>query len=291
MKDFEYLEPKTLEEACDLLDRHEEAKILAGGVSLIVLMKNDLVSPEYLINLKTVPNLANIEYNSKRGVRIGPLVTHQDIIESPIIGEKYPLLVEAGLQIASTGVRCQGTIGGNICHAEPNADFPPALIALNAHLKIASSKSQRTIPIEELFVDYLESSLEPNEILTKIEIPAPLPNTGWSFLELNKTSNSVAVVSVAAVISLDESGRCQQAGLALGSAELTPIKVNRIGEILTGHKVSPNLIVETALEAQRVCNPISNVYGSAEYKRDMVQILTARALNQALRKAKDTSSP
>ena len=289
MEDFKYLEPRTLEELCGLFDKHEEAKVLAGGASLIVLLKNNLVAPRYLIDLKTVPNLANIEYDDKSGARIGALVTHQEVIESPVIGEKYPLLVEAGLNIAAIGIRNRGTIGGNICHAEPSADFPPALIALNARLKIVSSKGQRTIPVEELFVDYLESSLEPNEVLTEIEIPAPPPHTGWSFLELNKTYNSVAVVSVAATVSLDSGGRCQQTSLALGNAGLIPIKVNQIGEILASPKISPNLIEKVALEAQRVCNPISNVYGSAEYKREMVKILTARALNQALERAQKTS--
>ncbi len=290
MENFEYLEPRTLAEACECLDKYEEAKILAGGLSLILLMQNNFITPKYLINLKTVPNLANIEYDGESGVRIGALVTDQDVIESPIIGEKYPLLVEAGRKIASIGIRNQGTIGGNICHAEPSADFPPALIALNAHLKIVSSKGQRTIPVKELFVDYLESSLEPNEVLTEIGIPVPLPNAGWSFLELNRTSNSTAIVSVAATISLDSGGRCQEASLALGGAGLTPIKVSNISDILTGQKVGSNLVEAVALEAQRVCNPLSDVYGSTEYRREMVKVMTARALKEAMARAKPISS-
>lgn len=272
-----------------MLDKYEETKILAGGVSLIVLMKNNLVAPEYLINLKTVPNLVNIEYDSESGARIGALVTQQDVIESPIIREKYPLLVDAGSKIAFIGVRKQGTIGGNICHADPGADFPPALIALGTRVKIVSSKGQRTIPVKELFVDYLESSLEPNEILTEIEIPAPLPNTGCCFFELNKTSNSAGIISVAATITLDSDGKCQQASLALGSAGLTPIDIEQTGKILAGQTISSNLIEEVSLEARMVCNPISNVYGSAEYKREMVGVLVTRALNQALASAEAIS--
>lgn len=290
MKDFEYLEPRTVAEVCEFLDKYEEAKLLAGGSSLVNLMKTNLVTPGYLINLKTVPDLASIEYDNKSGTRIGAMVTDQDVIESPVIGERYPLLVEAGRHIASVGIRNQSTIGGNICHADPSADFPPALIALNAHVKIVSSKGQRTIPVEELFVDYLECALEPNEVLTEIEIPKPLPGSGWSFLELNKTSNSAAVVSVAAIINLDSDGRCQQASLALGSAGNTPIKVGKISDILIGQRVDSNLIEAVALEAQRVCNPISDVFGSAEYKRKMVKVLTTRALNEAVARAKAISS-
>ncbi|MFC2047478.1 FAD binding domain-containing protein [Chloroflexota bacterium] len=286
MRYFKYLEPRTLEDACEHLDIHGEAKILAGGLSLINLVKNDLITPKYLIDLKTVSGLTNIEHTIDGGAKIGALVTDQDVIESPIICSKYPILVEAGRRIASIAIRNHGTIGGNVCHADPSADFPPALIVLDARLKVVSSKGQKIIPIEEFFVDYLESSLEPSEILAEIEVPAPLPNTGWSFIELNKTYNSAAVVLVAAIISLDSSGICRAARLALGSSNLTPIRVISASDILTDQEVTPNLIKKVALEAQRVCNPISNVFGSADYKKEMVGILTTRALNEALEKAK-----
>lgn len=286
MRYFEYLEPRTLSEACEFLDTYPEAKILAGGLSLINLLKIDLVTPRYLINLKTVPGLTNIEFSVDKGATVGALVTDQDVIESPIICGRYPLLVEAGRKIASLAIRSQGTVGGNICHADPSADFPPALIVLNSRLKAVSSKGQRIVPIEDFFVDYLESVLETSEILTEIEIPAPLPNTGWSFLELNKTWNSATVVSVAATISLDSGGKCGAARLALGGSGLTPIKVTSASDILIDKEVNPNLVEEVSLEAQKICNPISNVFGSADYKREMVGILTTRAMNEALERAK-----
>ena len=247
-----------------------------------MLMKNNLVTPGHLINLKTVPGLNNITYDSKNGARIGALATHQEVIDSPVIRQHYPLLAEAGLKIASVGIRNQGTIGGDICHADPAADFPPALIALNGTLGIVSPGGRRTMPVEELFIDYLESSLAHDEVLAEIQIPAPLPRTGWSFLELNKTSNSVAVVSVAAVISLESDGKCRQANLVLGSAGMTPIRVEKAAGILVGQKVSPELIEKATVEAQGISNPISDVYGSAEYKREMVKVLSTRALKQAL---------
>ena len=290
MENFEYIEPKTLTEVCQLLGKNEEAKIMAGGSSLIMLMKNNLVTPDHLINLKTVSGLDNITYDSKNGARIGALATHQEVIDSPVIREYYPLLAEAGLKIASVGIRNQGTIGGNICHADPAADFPPALIALNATLKIVNSEGQRTMPVEALFIDYLESSLAHDEVLAEIQIPAPLPRTGWSFMELNKTSNSVAVVSVAAVISLESDGKCRQTNLVLGSAGMTPIKVEKATGILAGRKISPELIEKVAMEAQGISKPISNVYGSAEYKREMVRVLSSRALKQAISRAEAISS-
>ena len=290
MEDFEYLEPRTVAEVCEFLDKYEEAKLLAGGLSLVNMMKTNLVTPRYLINLATVSDLANIEDDNEGGVRIGAMVTNQDVIDSPIIGDRYPLLVEAGRHIASVGLRNQGTIGGNICHADPSNDFPPPLIALNAQVKLVSSEGQRTIPVEELFVDFLEPAIEPNEVLTEIAIPAPLPGAGWSFLELNKTTNSAGVVSVATIINLDSDGRYRQASLALGSAGDTPIKVSNTSDILIGQRVDSNLIEALALEAQRVCNPISDVFGSEEYKRKMVKVLTTRASNEAVAKAKAISS-
>ncbi|MBI4286021.1 MAG: xanthine dehydrogenase family protein subunit M [Chloroflexi bacterium] len=285
MREFEYLEPATLEEACAMLDSHEEAKVLAGGASLMVLMKNRLVAPAYLVNLKTIPGLDNIEYHSEGGARIGALVTHQNVIESPVIRERCPLLAEAGARIASAAIRDQGTIGGNICHADPGADFPPALIALGARLKIFSSQGSREIPVDELFVDYLQPSLQPNEVLTEIEIPPPLPRTGWSFLELNKTSNSIGVVIVAVTVGLGSDGKCRQLRVALGSAGMTPIRVRVAEDLAVGRELGSGLIAEIAQEAQKASSPVANVYGSAEYKREMVRVMTARALAQARERA------
>lgn len=285
MNNFEYLEPRTVAEACQLLDQHgEDAKLLAGGLSLINMMKTDLVMPGYLINLKTVSELDYIRDNGKSGIAIGALTTDQDIIESPVVVEKCPLLVEAGRRIGFVAIRSHGTIGGNLCHGDPSADFPPALIALGAQVKAVSSSGERVIPVEELFVDFVETSLRPNEVLTEVRIPLQPPGTGWSFQELNNTANSPAVVSVAAAITLDREGKCRRAGLGLGSAGVTPLEVD-MDDILVGQKLSADLVRQAAARAQELCSPIPNLFGSSEYKYDMVGVLTRRALNEAASRA------
>jgi len=159
MENFEYFEPKTVQEACTLLTQSENGKVLAGGASLVVLLKNKLIFPDRLINLKTIEGLNRIELNPQGELSIGALCRHRDIESSPVIQERFEILAEAASKISSPPIRNMGTIGGGICHADPSADFPPALIALEARLKVSGSKRSRTIPIHEFFTDYYETVL------------------------------------------------------------------------------------------------------------------------------------
>ena len=284
MENIEYLEPKTVQEACALLAKSDNAKVLAGGASLVVLLKNKLIFPDRLVNLKTIAGLDRIDLSPEGELCIGALCRHRDIENSPVIQERCEILTQAALSIASPPIRNMGTIGGNICHAEPSADFPPALIALGATLKIAGSKQSRTIPIAEFFSDYYENVLEPDEILTEIRIP-PLPScSGGSHLKLNKTTNSVAILGVGAVIGLDEAGNCSYAGLGVGGAASTPLVINDVA-MLVGKPITSSLIETVALAAVKHCEPISNVHASEAYRKEMVGVLTRRVLRGALGEA------
>jgi len=285
MRYFEYVEPKDLHEACQFLSRNEGAKVLAGGASLVVLLKNNLVGPSHLVNLKTIAGLDNIERDDREGLRIGPLNRHRDILFSPLVQRHCPILVEAASKIATPPIRNMGTIGGNLCHAEPSADFPPALIALGAKLKLISSKGERVVPIEKFFVDFYETVLSESEILCEIKIPPLPPNSGGTYIKLDKVTNSISIVGVASIISLDEKGICTYAGVGLGGVGSTPFKVEKAEEILLGKKIEGNHIDQVAKEAQAISNPISNVYASAEYRKEMVYILTQRALKESLKRA------
>lgn len=285
MRYFEYVEPKTVNEACQFLKQHEEAKILAGGVSLVVLQRNKLIRPSHMVNLKTIPGLDKIEWDDREGLRIGPLNRHRDILYSPVIQKHCPVLAEAASKIATPAIRTMGTIGGNVCHGEPAADFPPALIALGAKLKLVSADGERIVPIETFFVDYYETVLSPNEILTEITLPAYPPRSSGIYLKLDRITNSVAIVGAAAVLSLDESGTCTYAGVGLGGVASTPLKVEKAKEILMGKKVKEADLEQVAKEAQAICNPMTNIYASADYRREMVYVLTRRVLQEALKKA------
>lgn len=285
MKYFHYVEPKSLDEACRLLKDHENAKLLAGGVSLTVLLKNNLLSPSHLVNLKTVSGLDQIEWNDREGLKIGALNRHRDILHSPIVREHFPILAEAASKIATPPIRNLGTIGGNIAHAEPSADFPPSLIVLNASLRLKSVDGERKISIEDFFTDYYENVLTAGEILVGIDVP-PLPaQSGGSYVKLDKVANALAIVGVAAVLSLDERGTCTYAGIGLGGVAPTPLKVKKAEQILVGRKISNSYIDQVAREAQATSHPTDDVNGSAEYRKEMVHVLTRRALREALGRA------
>jgi carbon-monoxide dehydrogenase medium subunit len=285
MKYFEYIEPKDLAEASQILNEYPEAKILAGGASLVVLIKNNLIQPSHLVNIKTIPGLDQLRWDSKEGLKIGSLNRHRDIFESPLIRQHCPILSEAASKISSPPIRNMGTIGGNICHGEPAADFPPALIALGAKLRLFSTKGERIVAVEEFFVDFYETILSKTEILSEIIIP-PLPSRiGGTYIKLDKTSNSIAIVGVAALIGVDEKGNCNYVGVGLGGVAPTPLKVKNAGEILLGKKVEEDLIEKVAKEAQLIANPITNIYASDRYRKEMVYVLTKRALKEAFSKA------
>jgi len=286
MRYFEYVEPKTLDEACQFLNTYEEAKILAGGVSLVVLLKNRLITPSHLVNLKTVPGLNKIEWDDRAGLRIGSLNRHRNIIDSAPIKKHFPILSEAASKIATPSIRNMGTVGGNICHAEPSADLPPALMAGNATLRAVSSKGERKIPIELFFTDYYENVLNQDEVLVEIQIPPfPSQRLGGTYIKLDKVTNSIAIVGVASVICLDDQGVCNFAGLCLGGVASTPLKVERVKEIFLGEKIKETHMEQAAKEAQTISNPLTNVYATAEYRKEMVYVLTRKALQESLKKA------
>jgi carbon-monoxide dehydrogenase medium subunit len=283
MNYFEYLEPRTVNEACQFLKQHEEAKVLAGGASLVVLQKNNFIRPSHLVNLKTIPGLDKIEQDEK-GLRIGALNRHHDILSSPAIQKFCPVLSEAASKIATPPIRHMGTIGGNLCHADPAADFPPSLIALGAKLKLVSEEGERIVPIEAFFVDYYETVISAKEILTEIHIPPLPPKWAGSYITLDQVTNAVTIVGVAAVLSLGDDRTCTYAGVGLGGVASIPLKVEKAKELLVGRKITETEIDRVAKEARTICNPTDSVYASAEYRKEMVYVLTRRALHDALKK-------
>ena len=284
MKNFEYFEPQSIEEACELLAKYENAKVLAGGVSLMVLLKNKLIFPDQIVNLKTIPGLDQIKEGSEGRLSIGALCRHKQIESSPFIRDRFEVLAEAASKIASPPIRNMGTIGGNICHSDPRADFPPALIALNASLRIVGSNRSRVIPIGEFFTDYYENVLEPDEILVEIIVPSLPAVSGGAYFKLSKVTNSTTIVSVAAVISLDENKLCSYAGLGIAGVAPVPMVVTEVANLI-GKPIDTSLIEMVASIAAEQSQPISDSHASAEYRREMVKVLVKRALFKAFERA------
>ena len=288
IKDFEYFAPKTLKEALTLLDKYrEECKIIAGGQSLLILMRQRLVTPEYLIDIKGISELNYITSDAKEGLKIGALATHRAVEKSPAMKNGFSVLGEMERRLASVQTRNWGTIGGNICHGDPAGDPVPVLIALKSTLKMASLKGERTMPVEDFTLDYFETALEPDELLTEIQVPLPLPHTGAAYSKFNIIESDVATVGVAVSLTLGSgSGVCKDVRIALGASAPTPMRAKKAEGVLQGKKITDNLLREAGVVASTEAEPISDIAASAEYRRELVRVLVARVGKEALARAK-----
>ncbi len=284
MNPFTYTEPATIDEAFATLSRYgEEAKLIAGGTGLINLMKQRLVNPGYLISLRRLSELSKISF--ERGLRIGALCTYRTLETSALVREHAPLLAEAARHVATIRIRTMATIGGAVAHADPNQDLPPALIALDARVKLRSPKGEREVPIDSFFTGYYETLIQPDEIVTGLAIaPAP-PASGHAFLKfLPQTADDYATVGVAAMVALDR-GRIADARVALGAAASTPIRASVVESALRGQEPTARRIEDAAALVAGIVDPIADFRGSAEYKRDMAVVFVRRALAQAVARA------
>lgn len=281
---FDHLEAKTIEEVCSLLAKYKgKARVIAGGTDLLVSMKGREISPQYIINIKAIPNLDGINYSRKDGLVIGAMTTLAAIESSPIIGERFPILSSAAHQTGSPHIRNIGTIGGNLCNAAPSADMAPSLIGLGAKAKIKGLKGERIVTVEEFFLGPGVSVLKAGEILTEIQVPNPPPHTRGVYLKLPaRTAIDIAVVGVAVVVTLDTKGiNIADAKIVLGAVASTPIRARQAEDTIKGKALDDELIQKAAQAAADEAKPISDVRGSASYRKEMVKVLTNRALKQA----------
>jgi aerobic carbon-monoxide dehydrogenase medium subunit len=279
VKNFDYLEPTTVAEACALLKQHAgEAKVFAGGSHLTILMKQGLYQPKTLVNIKRIPELKGIQFDSD-GLIIGALVTHRELETSSLVKQTFPVLSEAEREVANIRVRNMGTVGGNLASGEPLTDLSQIFISLDGKARITSPNGQRTIDIENLFVDFYTTSLAEDEILTQIVIP-PLP--ARSGIEYIRFSSSSVVdkpsVGVAVRLTLESSSETVQAArIVLGCVGATPVRARKAEALITGKKLTSELAKEAGAIASQECSPTSDLRGSEEYKRAIVRTLVKRA--------------
>jgi len=287
MKDFEYFAAKTVEEACSLLSQYkEEANIIAGGQSLLTLLRQKLISPSYLIDIKDIPDLDYIKFDEKDGLRIGALTTHRAIELSPLIKERFSVLAEMERVVASVQTRNWGTIGGNLCHADPIGDPAPPLIALNARVKIVSSRGERIISLEDFFKDYFTTVLEADEILAEIQIPNPPPHSGVAYIKFSIIEAGIKIAAASALITLDGKATCKDARIVLSAVAPVPMRAKEAAKLLVGKSIDDNLIEQAAEMASKEASPTSDVHASEEYRRELAKVLVRRVTKQALERAK-----
>ncbi len=287
IKDFEHFAPKTLKEALALLAKYgDDCKVICGGQSLLILMRQGLVSPKYMVDIKGIAELSYIK-DGKDGLKIGATTTHRTVEKSPVIKKKYPVLAEMETRLASIQTRNWGTIGGNICHGDPAGDPVPVLIALNATLTLAGAKGTRDIPVEDFSLDYFEVDLKDGELLTEITIPPPPPRTGAAYYKFNVIESDLATASVAASVTLGAGdGVCQDVRIALGAAAPTAIRAKKAEKVLKGKKITDALLKQAGEVAATEAEPISDIYASDEYRLELVKVLVPRMTKEALARAK-----
>jgi carbon-monoxide dehydrogenase medium subunit len=288
MNPFDFRQPDTLEEALTLLhDLGEDARVMAGGTALVIMLKQRLVMPDCLISLQKLRGLDQI--NASNGaIRLGALTTHRTVERSPVVRDRIPAMAETYAHVATIRIRNVATVGGALAHADPNQDPPVILMALDAQVRLNSKAGSRQVAIGEFFTDYYETVRRPDELVTEVVVPVPKPHSGSVYLKfLPRTADDYATVGVAATVTIDPTSRtCQECRIALGSVAPTPVRAHEAETLVRGgNRFTPELAREAGALAQQVTDPISDARGSAEYKRAMAGVFVRRALEQAWQRA------
>ncbi len=284
---FEYHAPATVEQALNLLAAHGyDAKILAGGQSLIPTMNFRLAQPGILIDLNNIPALQYIDSTSAGGVRIGAMTRYSAVEHSPLIAERVPLLVETLPHIAHPQIRTRGTVGGAIAHADPAAEMPAVCVALRARFKLRRGSSERWVTAEEFFVGLFATVLASDEMLLEIELPPLPPRSGWSFQEVARRHGDYALAGVAAGIALDAAGNCADVRLSFISVGDHAMPAhNAIAALKRQSPTTEAIAGAAAIAAQEDISPGSDIHATAAYRRHLAKVLAQRALTQAADRA------
>jgi carbon-monoxide dehydrogenase medium subunit/2-furoyl-CoA dehydrogenase FAD binding subunit len=283
---FEYFAPNTVKEAVGLLEKYEdEAKILAGGQSLVPIMNFRLGRPEVLLDINGIKDLDYIREEGE-ALFIGALTRERDLELSPLVKEKCPILAEAVSFIGHVPIRNRGTVGGSLVHADPSSELPTVICCLNGEMKVVGPSGERALEPEEFFLTYLTTSLEPSEILVEVRIPILPQNTAWSFVELTRRSGDFAIVGVATLLFMEDDGVCREARIALGGVAPTPIRAEEAEELLSGQVITEELIKKAGAEAAEATETEPDYHASAEYRKDMARVFVQRGLHEALSRVK-----
>lgn len=285
---FDYLAPATLDEALEILvQRGDEAKVLAGGQSLVPLLNLRLARPALLVDLNRLSDLAYVRPDDGV-VRIGALTRQRAVERSAAIGERVPLLAAAIAYIGHPSIRNRGTVGGSLAHADPVSELPCVALALEAEIVARGQKAERRIPAEGFFQSVFTTVLEPNEILTEVRVPALPPRTGWGFEELARRHGDFGIIAVAALLTLKPDGAIERARLSYAGAADRPLRAQRAEAALTGHQPSTATFEEAARLAAGELDPPTDLHATAAYRRTVAVVLTKRALAAAERRAAES---
>lgn len=283
MRNFQYCKVSSLEDALNLLAVHgEKACVLAGGTDLYPKMHQRIFQPEILVDLKGLKDLENFRFDPQEGLAIGALTPIRVLEVAPLLRERFASIAEAAACLGSWQIRNRATLGGNLCNASPAADMAPSLISLGAKAWIAGPSGERGVPLEEFFTGPGTTVLGRSEILVEVRVPPPNPLSGCSYLKHSiRKALDLAVVGVAAALTMDEKGKCLAAAIALGAAASTPMRARQAEARLRGRTLDEEAIAEAASLACAEARPVDDIRASAQYRREMVRVFTGRALRAA----------
>jgi carbon-monoxide dehydrogenase medium subunit len=287
---FEYHVPKNLEDALRLLERHgDEAKVLAGGHSLLPLMKLRLAAPRYVIDIGHLRALHYIRAENGR-IAIGALTTHAAVEASDLLRARCAVLAETAAEIGDVQVRNCGTIGGSLAHADPAADYPATVLALEAEIVIASSAGLRTVAASDFFVDMLTTQVRPGEILTEVRVPMLPARAGACYRKLHQVASGFALVGVAARVTVDRGGKCESVAVGVTGVGPKAYRAEGVERLLRRKKMNPKLLAEAARHTAQGTEILSDLHASAEYRREMAGVFARRALECAFARAQGRKS-
>jgi carbon-monoxide dehydrogenase medium subunit len=280
---FEYHRTSSVEEALELLDRYgEDAKVLAGGQSLIPLLKLRFAAPEHLIDVNPIEGLRDIA-ESGGTLTIGALTRHNELVRSEVVG-RYPVIAAAAPQIADPLVRNLGTIGGSLAHADPAGDLGAVMLAMDASVVLRSSSGERIVPIDEFLVDTFTTTIAPNELLTEVRVPTPAPRSGGTYLKLERKVGDFATVAAAVTLTLDN-GSVGRAGIGLTGVDSKNVHATDAEASLAGAAPSDDAFAEAGRLAAAAAHPVTDVRGTETYKRHMIEVYVRRGLARSLEMA------
>lgn len=282
---FEYFDPSTVDEALKLLQQHgDDAKILAGGQSLVPLMNFRLARPKVIVDVNKVPGLDYIR-EADGMIRIGALTRQRAVENSALVKAKCPLLHEATYWVGHLAIRTRGTVGGTIAHADPAAEYPTVLTALGGQVVIRGPGGEKVVNPDDFFVTFLTTSLQPTEMVTEVRFPKIPPEAGWAFVEFSRRHGDFAIVGVAAMVQLDKQRKCTDARIALCGVGGAAFKARSAEAMLKGTELTDNIIQAAAEKVGEEVEPEGDLHGSAEYRKHLAKVLTGRTLKKALEKA------
>lgn len=281
MLDFDFLEPASVAEASRMVaDLGEDGRVIAGGTALMLAMRQRMLTPSHLVSVGHLQPLRGITADGSGWLRIGALCTHAEVAASPLIRAQWPMLASMASRVANPQVRHQGTLGGNLCYADPATDPPGCLLALDAQVVLASARGERVLPMADFLVDYYTTALEPDELLTEVRVPPLAADATGLYTRHLRTAAEHRPLASVALLARRQGSVCTEVRIAVGASTPIPTRVARAEACLTGKAITPNLVAEAAAIVAADITPVDDARGSADYRRHIVGVVARRSLAQ-----------